>query len=84
MRPHVVVRRESYVAGSREWPEVGIFTETHAARLPVPWGKVAVGDLVWMKWAGGPIVAHVRIGRVIRIADCTLERLRQQAFGYRL
>src|SRR5215203_3770398 len=40
MFAHVVIRRDDYVAGTRERPEVGIFTRTHAARRPVPWGRV--------------------------------------------
>ena len=60
---HVVIRQESYVAGTRERPEVGIFTQTHASRPPVPWGKRGVGDLVWMKWSAGPIVAQAHVQR---------------------
>lgn len=43
MRQHVVIRRDEYVAGTRERPEVGIFTQTHATRPPVPWDRIAVG-----------------------------------------
>jgi len=81
---HVVIRQESYVAGTRERPEVGIFTQTHASRPPVPWGRLGVGDLVYMKWSGGPIVAQARVQRFVEIENCTAERLRQQTFGYRL
>ena len=81
---HVVIRQESYVAGTRERPEVGIFTQTHSSRPPVPWGKLSVGDLVWMKWSGGPIVAQARVQRFMEIENCTAEQLRQQTFGYRL
>ena len=45
----------TFVAGTRERPEVGIFKQTHASRPPVPSGKLSVGDLVYMKWSGGPI-----------------------------
>jgi hypothetical protein len=83
VQQHVVIRQESYVAGTRERPEVGIFTQTHTSRPPVPWGKVGVGDLVWMKWSGGPIVAQARVQRFLQIEDCTAERLRHQTFGYR-
>ena len=41
MLQHVVIRQESYVAGTRERPEVGIFTQTHSSRPPVPWGALA-------------------------------------------
>ena len=57
---HVVIRQESYVAGTRERPEVGIFTQTHASRPPVPWGKLSVVDPVWVKWSE----AQVSVGRV--------------------
>jgi hypothetical protein len=50
----------------------------------VPWGKLGVGDLVWMKWSGGPIVAQGRVQRFVESENCTAERLRQQTFGYRL
>jgi len=81
---HVVIRKESYVAGTRERPEVGIFTQTHSSRPPVPWGKLGVGDLVYMKWSGGPIVAQARVQRFVEIENCTVEQLKQQTFGYRL
>jgi hypothetical protein len=80
----VVIRQEFYVAGTRELPEVGIFTQTHSARPPVPWGKLGVGDLVWMKWSGGPIVAQARVQRFVEIENCSAKVLRQQTFGYRL
>jgi 5-methylcytosine-specific restriction endonuclease McrA len=60
---HVVIRQESYVAGTRERPEVGIFTQTHTSRPPVPWGKIGAGDLVWMKWSGGPILRQSTHGQ---------------------
>jgi hypothetical protein len=84
VHPHIVIRQDSYVAGSSERPEVGIFTQTHASRPPVPWGKLDVGDLVWMKWSGGPIVAQARVQRFIEMENCTAERLKQHTFGYRL
>jgi len=84
MLAHVVIRRDNYVAGTRDRPEVGIFTQTHTSRPPVPWGRIGAGDLVWMKWSGGPIVAQARVARFVQIGGCTSERLRQQTFGYRL
>ena len=44
MRQHLVIRREAYVAGTRERPEVGIFTQTHRRRPPVPWSRIGVGE----------------------------------------
>src|SRR5688500_12078312 len=84
MPQHVVIRRESYVAGTRERPEVGIFTQTHSSRPPVPWGRISVGDPVWMKWSGGPVVATARVQGFRQIANCTPEQLRTTTAGYKL
>jgi len=40
---HVVIRREDYVAGSTERLEIGVFTQTHASKLPTPWGRKGIG-----------------------------------------
>ena len=76
MRQHVVIRQESYVAGTREHPKVGIFTQTHASRPPVPWGKLGVGDLVSMKWSGGPIGVgggpNLLLAEVVRVDSLDL------------
>ncbi len=84
MTAHVAIRRESYVAGTRERPEVGVFTQTHTSRPPVPWGRIAVGDPVWMKWSGGPIVARARVQGQRQIEGCTAEKLRPATAGYKL
>jgi hypothetical protein len=84
MVEHVVIRREDYVGGTRERPEVGIFTQTHAARPPVPWDQIAVGERVWMKWSGGPIVATARVQWFRQLAGCTPDQLRVTTAGYRL
>ncbi len=84
MTAHVAIRRESYVAGTRERPEVGVFTQTHTSRPPVPWGRIAVGDPVWMKWSGGPIVARAQVQGHRQIEGCTAEKLRPATAGYKL
>lgn len=84
MMQHVVIRREEYVGGTRERPEVGVFTQTHSARPPVPWGRIAVGDRVWKKWSGGPIVATARVQGFRQIEHCTPEQLRLTTVGYKL
>jgi len=45
VRAQVVIRRESYVAGTRDQPEVGIFTQTHTSRPPVSCSTLDAGDL---------------------------------------
>lgn len=81
---HIVIRRESYVAGTRDCPEVGIFTQTHARRRPVPWGRVAVNDTVWMKWHGGPIVARASVKAFRQLDSCTPGQLGAATSGYKL
>jgi len=78
---HVAIRRSEFVCGTRERPEVKVFTQTHQTRHPVPWGKVSVGDVVWMKWAGGPIVARSVVCGLRQIDDCTSTDLRTATAG---
>ena len=86
MREHIAIRDERYVAGTKEAPEVGVFTQTHAGRHPTPWGRIAPGELVWMKWSdGGPVVATSRVFAVAELEDCDAARLREEvAPRYRL
>jgi hypothetical protein len=84
VRQHLVIRRESYVAGTRARPEVGIFTQTHTTRPPVPWNRIAAGDLVCMKCSGGPIVATARVQGFRQIPNCSVATLRATIVGFRL
>ena len=81
---HIVIRREPYVAGTHERPEVGIFTQTHTRRRPVPWGRISVNDRVWMKWQAGWIVARARVKAYRQLEHCTPGQLRATTVGYRL
>jgi hypothetical protein len=83
-RIHIAIRRESYVAGGRERPEVGIFTQTHATRPPVPWNRIAVGDTVYMKWSRGPIVARATVQGFRQMRRVDAECLRNATQGTRL
>jgi hypothetical protein len=49
MCQHLAIRREQYVTGTPERPEVGIFTQTHRRRPPVPWNRIGVGEVVRMR-----------------------------------
>ncbi len=84
MIQHVVIRQEEYVAGSAKQPEVQVFTQTHASRPPVPWGQLSAGDVVWIKWSGGPIVAKGIVEGFRQIEHCTAEMLRNSVLGTRL
>ena len=81
---HVVIRREDYVAGTRERPEVGVFVQTHVARPPVPWRSIATGDVVFMKWASGPIVAKAVVKDFRKVERCTPALAKAAVEGYRL
>ena len=81
---HVVIRRAEFVAGTWEHPEVGVFAQTHGSRPPVPWGKLNVGDIVWMKWSAGPIVAQAIVQGFRQIENCTSEELRNTTSGFQL
>jgi hypothetical protein len=81
---HVAIRREEYVSGTRDRPEVGIFTQSHQTRHPVPWGQVSIGDMVWMKWAGGPIVAAATVQGFRQAESCSPDLLRDMSVGSKL
>ena len=81
---HVVLRRAEYVAGTADRPEVGVFTQTHSTRHPVPWGQVTPGDPVWMKWCGGPVVAKATVQGFRQIEACTPSQLRETTRGFKL
>jgi hypothetical protein len=84
MTDHIVIRVDKYVAGPYEKPEVRVFTQTHATRRPVPWGKLTIGDTVWMKWSGGPIVAKGIVEGYHQIENCTPDILRNLVSGTEL
>lgn len=84
MREHICIRRPEWVAGTSEQPEVGVFTQANAGRRPTPWGRVAAGETVWMKWTGGPIVATAAIAGYRQFEDCSPEDLRAGVAGFKL
>ena len=81
---HIVIRRADFVSGTRDRPEVGIFTQAHQTRHPVPWGQIAIGDTVWMKWSSGPIVASAKVQGFRQIETCAPEQLRKMTLGSKL
>jgi len=83
-REHLVIRRPDYVAGTSDRPEVGVFSQTHASRHPVPWGNISAGESVWMKWSGGPIVARAEVAGYRQVSDATPEVLRKATAGFAL
>ena len=58
---HVSIRDPSYVAGTNEHPEVKVFVQTNSRHVPLSIQKLSVGQTVWMKWVGGPIVARSKL-----------------------
>ena len=50
--------------------------ESRFARVrAAPYGRVAPGDMIWLKRSGGPIVASVQVAEVRQFADLTPERV---------
>ena len=84
MREHICIRKPEWVAGTRERPEVGVFTQTAKGKRPTPWENIAVGETVWMKWSGGPVVAKATISGFRQMLDCTPSALRKAVAGYAL
>lgn len=72
------------MAGSRERPEIGVFTQTHAGRPPVPWGQITPGEEVLVKLARGPIVARARVEGFRQLETCSATDLRRATVGYGL
>lgn len=81
MTQHIVIRRENFVAGSKKRPETMVFTQTAKKRRPVPWGRINTGEIVWMKWSGGPIIARGIVDQIVQIEKCTPNRLRDAVKG---
>lgn len=81
MREHICIRNSDYVAGTAEKPEVGVFTQARKNQRPSPWGRIAEGETVWMKWSGGPIVAKAEVSGFRQISDCTPKKLKSAVSG---
>jgi hypothetical protein len=81
MAQHVVIRREEYVAGTSDGPEPVVFTQTNVSRRPIPFGRIKIGETVWMKWSGGPIVANAIVEGFRLIEGCTPDQLRETVKG---
>lgn len=84
MREHICIRKPEWVAGTRERPEVGVFTQTAKGKRPAPWDNIAVGETVWMKWSRGPVVAKATISGFRQMLDCTPNELRKAVGGHAL
>jgi len=84
VREHICIRRPEYVAGSTSKPEVGVFTQTSVGRKPTPWGHIGIGERVWMKWTGGPVVAHAVISGFRQFENCSSALLRSAVSGFAL
>src|SRR5215510_5846804 len=76
IREHICIRRSEYVAGTSAKPEVRVFTQTSVGRKPIPWGRIAPGESVWMKWSGGPVVAKAIVSGLRQMESCTPAQLR--------
>src|SRR5215467_13251829 len=79
VREHICIRRPEYVAGTSDRPEVRVFTQTSVGRKPIPWGRIATGESVWMKWSDGPVVAKAFVSGLRQMEFGTSAQLRAAA-----
>jgi hypothetical protein len=84
MREHLCIRREEWVAGTATQPEVGVFTQTSEHRRPVPWGRIGTGEVVWMKWSAGLVVAKAVVDGFRQFTNCSARDLRLAVSGFAL
>jgi hypothetical protein len=56
----------------------------HADRKPTPWGRIGVGEIVWMKWSSGPVVAKAVVVGFRQFTDCSAAHLRLAVAGFAL
>jgi HNH endonuclease len=61
-----------------------VFTQAHSGGKPVPWGQIAIGEPVWMKWTGGPVVPKATVSGFRQLQDCTPAALRNAVMGFAL
>lgn len=50
----------------------------------MPWGRISIGDPIWMKWSGGPVVARATVQGFRQIENCSPDQLRQTVAGFKL
>lgn len=83
---HLAIRDPNYVAGTSERPEVAIFSQARSDYPPLPDRRMAPGQLVWMKWTGGPIVAQssVQSWHTIRFENGNINEPRELSKGTNL
>lgn len=61
-----------------------MFTQVAHRKRPAPWSDIGLGETVWMKWSGGPVVAKARIIGLRQLTDCTPDTLRAAVAGFGL
>ena len=83
---HLAIRDPNYVAGTSDHPEVAIFSQSRTDRVPLPDRRMAPNQRVWMKWAGGPIVAcsAVQSWHSVRYENGNVNDARALSLGTRL
>jgi HNH endonuclease len=83
-RLHIVIRQPEYLAGTADRPELGVLTQAHAGRRPVPWGQIDQGDELLVKLASGPIVARASVQGFRVFEGCDAHTLRRAVLGFGL
>jgi len=58
---HIAIRSQQYITGTTKQPTVDLFVQTHTTYAPIKDSRLSVGQTIWMKWSGGPIVARTKL-----------------------
>ena len=76
--------RKGHLKGTNPTGRKWLITQTHVSHRPTPWGQIGVGDIVWMKWSGGPIIAKSVVQGFRQLRDCSPKQLQETTRGFRL
>ena len=83
---HIVIRKPEFVVGSNAKAKIGAFVQTRSDCPPLKLEKVQAGQMVWLKFSSGPIVARAKILSVHDgvIENGDIRRVRELTSGTQL
>jgi len=86
MLEHLAIRRGEFVGGTVKRPEMSILVQANRNSLNWLSESLAAGQAVWLKWAGGPVVARAEVKdwAVGAVPPEGIESLRAETLGTEL
>ena len=80
---HVVIRRQEYVSEAQSHPDTMMFVESKRGSMPIKVDRLESGQIVGLKWMGGPIVArgHLESWDVGQVVDGDTTTVREYTLG---